>query len=242
MKPVVSDNTLLQERKEGLSLIAPLKSKVTATEVTTADQYTEASLILTQIQQAKAKWLSRINPIIEPIRSGLDLLYDLRKDIVDPLEELEASLKKSMKAFKLEEARLLREADERKAADEARLRQQIAEKEAAEAKARTKAMTSKILDAKARLQQALAESQHKAAPEPVKAVGSTSRKKMKWRVIDLSAFLYYVLNSREEDLSSLIRVDETQLNAFFRLAKPQAGQQWLPGIEVYEDIDIAGRS
>ncbi len=245
MSEIVSESTLIKQRQQGLTILSPLKSSVTALTVKTAQDYEGASTLLSRIKGAKESWLGRINPIIEPIRAGLDLLYGLRKDIVDPLDELELSVKKSMKEFKVEEACQIAAAAEVKAANERELARQAAEKEERESRAKTQQLRDRLAGQRAELEQKLATSQATAAPTPIKVSGSGSRTVRKWRVnprnpAAMLALLDYIMGYKAEDLTALVSIDSTQMDAYFKLCKPDVGE-WLPGIEVYDDINITGR-
>lgn len=238
-KGFVSEATLVEARQQGLSLISPLKQSVNSIDIATAEDYAHADEVLTHIRQAKSHWISRINPIIEPIRSGLDLLYGLRKDIVDPMEAMEATVKEAMKGYKLKEVKKLREAEEARQKELQELERQAAEKEEREDKARTKAMRDKLSAARAELEQHIAIKRQVQTPAPVKAAGSSAYGVKKYRVRDMQAFVAHVLANWEE-LGSLISLDGVQMNAYFKLEPHDIGE-WLPGVDVFEDINIAGR-
>lgn len=244
MKEIVPQSKLVQERQQGLALISPLKHSVFAIIVESAEEYAIADALLARIRQAESSWLSRINPIIEPIRSSLDLLYGLRKDIVDPIHELEGVIKDKMRAFKVKEAQLLKEANDKRQKELAELQRQADEKAKREANAKTNAMRSKLAEARGELEQKLANAKAQVAPTPIKVSGSSSRKVKKWKVTDFTGFILYVASIEKqeeaEEMMSLLCIDEVQMNAFFKLTKPDAGE-WLPGITVTEEITIAGR-
>lgn len=245
MSKIVTEETLVKQRQQGLTILSPLKLAAKSLIVRTPEQYAEADSLLIRIKGAKKSWTERINPIIEPIRAGLDLLYGLRSDIVTPLEELEKQVKDSMKTFKVEEAKQLRMAEEVRAKELEDLRRAAIEKEAREAVARTKQLRERLAAQRAVLEQSLATKEQEAPPEPIKAAGSGTRTTKKWRLnpdnphafFDL---LEYLLLDSHEDLTALVEINSTQMDAFFRLEKPNVGE-WLPGIEVFEDITIAGR-
>lgn len=244
-KQIVPESTLVQQRQQGLALIGPLKQSVSSLVVKDNEDYEHASSLLSRIKGAKAHWTERINPIIEPIRAGLDLLYGLRKDIVDPLEDMEAQVKTAMKTFKVEEAKQLRAAEEAKAKQEAELRRLADEKEAKELQARTKPMRDKLAQQRAELEQRLATSKAAEAPAPIKVSGSSTRTVKKWRLspnspVAFTELLNYILTNKLEDITALVTIDPAQMDAYFKICKPDVGE-WLPGIEVYEDISIAGR-
>lgn len=257
MSKIVTEETLVKQRQQGLTILSPLKLAAKNLVVKTPEQYAEADSLLTRIKGAKKSWTERINPIIEPIRAGLDLLYGLRSDIVTPLEELEKQVKDSMKAFKVEEAKQLRMAEEVRAKELEDLRRAAIEKEAREAVARTKQLRERLAAQRAVLEQSLATKEQEAPPEPIKAAGSGTRTVRKWKVVDMIRLIDHISDKywavtdvqvdsaergTQEDLTALLTVDTTQMDAYFRLSKPDVGVgNWLPGVEVWDDIVIAGR-
>lgn len=244
-KPIISEDSLVTYRQQGLSLLSPLKAQVTVLEITTEAQYEEADAMLNRIMTAATAWESRINPIIRPIRAGLDLLYGLRKDILDPLTELEEKVKKAMKAYKRLEAIRI---EQKRLADQAeidKLRLEAEQKAAKEMQAKTKQMRDRISAGRAQLEQALATKLTEAPAAPIKAINSSTRTTRKWRLTDFAAFVAYIMAQepqRQGELLTLLNLDQAQMNAYYRLEKDKIDiGEWMPGIEVYEDIDITGR-
>lgn len=237
-KEIVSEKVLVQQRQHGLAVISPIKQRVTAMVVKTADDYEMASEALASIRQARKDWEGRLNPIIEPIRASLDLLYGLRKDILTPLDELEGMVKERMKAFKLEEARQLQATKEAEEKERQRLEAEAQKKAQAEASAKTQAMRTKLANQRAELEQKLASAKHAPVAAPVKSSRSVARKVTKPVVKDKLALLAHVLAN--PDLCELIDVNSGQLYAYYQLEQPKVGP-WLPGVEIEEDITIAGR-
>lgn len=237
-KEIVPESTLVAQRKQGLSIIAPFKLKVTAMVIKTAEEYELGDEVLAQIRQAKKDWEGRLNPIIEPIKAGLDSLYSLRRDVLKPLEDLEGQVKERMRAFKLLEARQLREAEQKRNAELAKLQEEAIKKEQAALKQKTAPLREKLLQAQAEAQQKAAALEYKPLPEAVRAQHSTPRNLKKWVITDKKLFLQYVIQNPA--LLDLVVVDSVQMNAYFKLEKPEVGT-WMQGVIVEEDIQIAGR-
>jgi hypothetical protein len=240
-KPIVQESALVQHRAQGLSLINPLKIRVEAIEIKDADDYALADETLTAIMLAQKAWEGRLDPIISPIRSGLDLLYDLKRDILKPLQSLEKIVKGRMVEWKSIEKAKVQQALQEKEEAERVLQKELADKEIAEAKARTKPMLDRILEQKSRLQQALVDKQNEII-EPIKVAGSSARSRKVWKTKDKLAFVKYLVKDRP-DLLSLIQIDSVQMNALFKLQRDELELgEWMPGIEIEEDINIAGKS
>lgn len=237
---IMSDAELAKTSKEGLQLVSPLQSQVNSVKVTTELEYMKADSLLTKIRIAKANWLNRINPIIEPSYKALQLLYKLRSDVVEPLEKYELSIKGKMKDFKLLEARIAREAEEKRQAEIRRIEEEERLRAEAEAKARTSPMKARLAEKRAELEAERLKLENTVAASPIQAAGSTPKATRKWKVVSITKLMEHLIEN--EDLTALVIVDQTQMNAYFKLEKPGVGKGWLPGIEVYDDIDITWKA
>lgn len=244
-KEIVPEAQLVQQRQQGLMLIDPLKAKITNIVIKNQDDYIQASAFLSQIGTARDTWLARVNPIIQPIRASLDLLYDLRKDITDPLDELEGMVKERMRAFKIREKQIEDEAKKIKEAELAKLEKEAKEKEARASAAKTNAMRERLAAQRAELEQRISQAK-RAEPTatPIKVSTSGTRTTKKWKVTDLMSFIRHAAAQKTkeeaEEMMSLLTIDEGQMNAYFKLCSPKVGE-WMPGIEVFEDIGITRR-
>lgn len=235
------------ERKEGLMLVAKMRPLVNSLVVKTAEDYLEADELLAKIRGGRSTWKARMAKILTPLKESQDaakkayksaeILYD---EIDSPMLQIESSIKQLMANYKVEERRILQAAEEESRRQQAEIERQLREKEAAEAKAKTPAMTSKIMEAKARLQQALSDKKSEGTPKAVKASASTARTTKKYRITDMEAFIKYIGSGVDPDLVSLLEINKGQMEAYFRLQKPEVGN-WMPGTEVYEEINIAGK-
>lgn len=258
---IVPKDTLVKARKDGNQMVSPLQLEVDILNIVDAPAYVEADSLLTKIKRARKNWEDRMEPIIRPIREGLDLLYALNRDVDRPLGALETQLKDKMKAFKAKETLQLRAAEEARQREERRLAEIAVEAAEAGLRAKTNPMRERLAQKRAEAEQQLAEVQDAPAPEAVKIKGGgNARKVLKWRATNRIQFIRYALDTLlafedslgqdGQDLSCLLSIDTVQMDAFLKLRQAEAKQKketvpvgsWMPGIEIYEDISISGRS
>lgn len=234
---VVAPPVIITRTKEdGLALIPPLRADVERLTITSAAEYHTADGILARIRAARSAWRGRMEKIIRPIRSGLDELYKLDRDVDKPLESLEKTVKQEMAAYKLEEGRRIQEEQDAIDRETERLRRQIAEQAAKEASARTTQMRERAQQKRVELEEQEADV-ILAAPEPVKAAQSSTRTVQKWRVVDPLKFFAAIGEGMLPAECGSVNVVE--MNKQFK-ADPEGMKAW-PGVEVFDDIIIAGR-
>jgi hypothetical protein len=228
--------------------------------------YNLADAFLAKIRTArKSDVFARLRRIIDPIRAGLDELYAVERGIKEPLDEAEKHVKGKMKAWQLAEQERVRKEVEAQRQEELRQAREAqakireyerlqCEKEEAEERAqqaRTRAARLKAqqeADELQRQQDEAAEAQRKVeaiaaatvAPpivQPVKAASSIVRKTSKVRVIDIVKLAEAVGKGLVPE--TMIQIDSVQLNLMFK-----SNREWVskwPGVEIYEDVEIAGR-
>lgn len=252
---IVPPSELASAQRQGLALIPPLQAETDLLKVVTEDDYHNADLLLTRIRAAQGSWLNGFGPkwrgiqaIITPIYNGLQGLYELKNLVLKPLEEMEETVKGEMKGYKkMEAARIAKEK-----AEKAEAARKLQEKIDAEAR---KLSAAKTVQAKTAIigRQVTMQAEQKAAkkdkPVAVKAAGSSSRTVKKPVIKDFEAFVRGVLALKEEGDAPTgegmsITLDLLQVNAatFQRLwlSDPDL-MAMLPGVEIDEDIIIAGR-
>lgn len=232
---------LIKARAEGITILSPLQKRINTLQVKTEGDYLLADEALKDVAEAEKAWLGKIDPPIAHIRSGLDMLYELKNSVWNPLKALKDDIKKKMVAYKVEERRLIQEAETAKERERLRLEAEAQSLRDKEEAAKTKARKNQLIEQRAAVEQAAAEVEQIPVQAPVKGVGSSTRYPLKCRVTDLGLLMAHILESNE-DLTSLIEANMAQLEALRRLQDPpvKAGK-WMPGVEVFEDISIATR-
>lgn len=220
-------------KEEGLALLPPLQSAVVTLRVTDEDSYLVADAMLGKIQQARKRWSARIGKIIDPLWEALKSGRELKNEIDKPLETLETQVKHSMRTFKLEEARRIQAAKD----ETDRLLAEAAQKERLESAAKTQPMKERL---KARRLELEAQAETVAEQQaPVLAQSSSSRTVKKWRVIDAKVFALAFAHGKVP--GDVLSVDQVAVNRYFkREGGAEAVAEW-PGVEVYDDVIIAGR-
>lgn len=232
-----STATVSKVREEGLALLPPLQSSVQGLAVVDAESYLVADTMLGKIQTARKSWTARMERIIRPIRSGLDELYAFNREVDKPLGQLEDAVKAKMKAFKTEELRQLRAAEEARAAEVERLRREAEAKAERESSARTAQMREKLAKARSVLEAQATEIEQEERPEPVQGASSGVRVPKKMRVIDVKEFCAGVADGTIPVVCVTAHVAE--INRQYRM-QPATVSVW-PGCEEYEDLQIVGR-
>jgi hypothetical protein len=252
---LIPQTELQKTKQQILTAVPPLRAEVDLLEVKTEEDYQKASALLTRILTSKRWWLhgdptgkwKGIDAIIKPFREGLDGLYDLKNDGLKPHDDMEADVKAKMKIFKIADNKRIADEREAKEKEQRRLQQEIEAKQARVDAAKTPKMREKLIGQ----QMALQDEQKvvaKTKTVAVKAVGSSSRTVKKWVVSDLYAFVQGLIALHESDVSNetadllsieLLQINDARMNALFK-SNPDLVAQ-LPGIDVIEDVIIAGR-
>lgn len=244
---------LTRTKQQILSTVPPLRAEVQLIQVETEDDYHRASVLLTRIQTSKRLWRKGdpspdgkwkgIDAIIKPFKEGLDGLYTLRNDGDQPHDEMEEVIKEKMRLFKIAENKRIAEKQAARDAKEQQLQQEIADKQARVYAAKTPKMREKLIG-----QQMALEDQHKAVTKtkivPVKAVGSAARTVKFPAVVDFMALVsgivaLYAVGDTEGIPTDLLMVNPVRLAQMWKDSPDLVAQ--LPGVEIQEDVIIAGR-
>ena len=253
-------------KAEADQTISPIVAAARGIVIADDKGYNLADAFLAKIRTArKSDVFARLRRIIDPIRAGLDELYAVERGIKEPLDEAEKQVKAKMRQWQLAEQERVRkeeEAQRRKQEEldrQERIRQREQERLACEKReaeeraqqARTRAArlaAQQQADELQRQQDEAAEAQRKAdalvaavvvAPiaQPVKAASSIVRKTSKVRVTDIVKLAEAIGAGLVPD--TVIQVDSVHLNMLFKNNREWVSE-W-PGVEVYEDVEIAGR-
>lgn len=230
-------------KREGLALITPLQAEVEALTVETPEGYLAADLILGRIQTARKTWkLKMYGTAAKPgpipsIRSGLDQLYELNREIDSPLEKLEEKTKSAMKVFKLAELRASQEEERERQRIEEEKQRAIDELERKKALLKTPAAKARVEERIIEVAEELDEVQQQTAPE--QTVGEKSRTTAKKIpvIMDLSAFIKGIAEGMVPE--DCVQINMTRLRQYFK-DEPEAVAMF-PGVEIQDDIQIIGR-
>lgn len=236
----------LKAKAELVKRMPELDSTVAALTVDTPEQYQEADEILGMIQTARKDWQTRFyggesqgklyDPIIPPLRSSLDALYALVREVDAPLGLLEERVKKLQVAYKRAELEAIREQEREQAEKRQQLeRDRQAAQDALEA-ARTPRQKMAATAALSTMDTA-AEVLEETYIDPVRAMNSASRVNRTWQHVDMKLTLRAIL-------AGAIPLDVLQLNtakihAYYK--EDAATVESWPGFEGFDDITIVGR-
>jgi hypothetical protein len=221
-----------QELELREKVISPVVSHADAINVTNAEQYQGASLLLKEVKTA----MERVDvELIEPAKEAKRKAEKNRKNLVDifraPLEKAEGIIKSKMLMYKseeelkriAEERRLQAEADERARKEREKLLKHASKLKTPERQEEYRQMAEEV------------EVPVVTVPSKVPEIkGQSFRKIWKGRVIDKAAFLEFVVNNPH--FLHMIDVNQKELNNF---ASSSKGEVVLLGIEFYEDEIMA---
>lgn len=234
---IVRPGDLIKTKQDGLAVLTPLQSASVSLTIRTEADYQVADAMLAKVRTARKTWGDRMERIIRPMRTALDEVYGLNRDVDRPLEAVETTIKQKMKVFKLEEQRVIQETAIAQQAEADRLRREAEEKEALAAKAKTAQMRGKLAAQQERLQERIIEVESQPIQAPVQANSSTTRPAKIIRVKDLLAFCGAIADGAIPH--DIIEVKQGMLNKQYK-DNPEEVAQW-PGVTIEDDIQILGR-
>lgn len=232
---------LTKAKTDILVLMPTLTTEVAELTITDAASYEYADTLLGRISTIQKKWApfwARMKEkVIDPIRSGLEELYEINREVERPVAQLEEKVKAKMKAYKQLELRIAQEAQRLKQAEVDRLAREAEEKARQAAEAVTPQVRGRLEKASQKLQeQSIAVSQQEVA-EPVKGSSSGTRAPKVPTVKDLNAFLLGI--TKGEVPEDCIQVVATKLKAYYK-EDPEAVASF-PGVVIEDDIVVVKR-
>lgn len=223
-------------KTEGLALVTPLSPLVASLTVVDAEGYLRADALFGRIKTARKSWKERMEKIIRPIRSGLDELYALNREVDAPLAKLETAVEGKMIAYKQEERRQLQAAENERIQREQeaqRKRDALAAKEAA---AKTAYMKAKLAEQVAEAEAEVAEAQQ-PVEEAVQGFHSSLKSKKVPKVTNHLAFVGGIAEGLIP--ADCITLNMTRLRAYYK--EDPESVAGFPGVVIVDDDQIAGR-
>ena len=261
----MTQDEIQKTKTEAIAVINPVLSAAAQIAITDSVTYGYADAFLKKIKTAKRGIEDKLSPIIDPIRRGLDELYALKRELDAPLIQAEADVKGKMKVWQLAEAQRVAEEEAARRREDERLRAEAAARQREEERLRMEAenkrrqaeaagneaarRSAEIAEAELRARQeaqaaearrlelAAEAARAKTVVQVVKGASSSARKVRKWRVADMDVFVAAV--AAFEIPQNVLAVDATMVNQYFKVNE-EIVADW-PGVEVYDDIVIAGR-
>ena len=217
-------------------IIAPANSLI----VDSPEEYTSADQRLSRIRDTKKTITNRLEEPIRPRYLNLELWYALKRDLLDPLESAEKSLKTKMSDYQLELSRKQREADRVRDEETRRLSQQ-----AQNAIQQSSDPTLSKLDqarAKFKAKQAISAANEVSITTTtsiptVKGTSSSFIPTETYEVTDLKAFLKGIVDGIIPIECAQVQV--VNMNMFWKMSKDKV-KGW-PGVVVKSGGRIAGR-
>ena len=224
--PAVTPKSILQARASALTVTQEILDLARDLIVETEPDYHTADEILHKIKVAQKRLDQPFEDVIRPVRQGLDGVYAIRREVENPLLDLEQTVKEKMRAFKLAEAERIKK--------EERIRLAV-QRAAEEAERKRVAALPKPERPAEPVEVVVIHSAPVRAP--VRAASSSSRTIKKWRVTDLELVLEAV--RLEIAPVDILQINAVRVAEMFK-ANPAVIDE-IPGMETYDDVVISGR-
>lgn len=238
LRPVTKTTpaALVKVEVKGSKLITPLRDAVEELTVTTEEEYQQADELLATIRQARRQWAAEIEPVLTPLRLAKTAADALNRKIDVPLGELEASVKATMKDYKVQEAAEIAREQARIDAAQSKIQAQLEDTAARELAAKTKQMRERLATKRTHLEEQ-AEAVEAEAPVAIRAAHSSTRIISRWRIVDMDAFIKGVVSGAIP--KGVLMLDYAFMNKH-HLTGRDSMAGW-PGCELYDDTVIVGR-
>lgn len=224
-----------------LAVLPTLTQEVNELKVTDDKSYQYADALLGRIIASKKVWAPvwerLMEKTVQPIRSGLENLYAMNREIEKPHDALETKVKDIMKEFKTEEARQIAEANRKRDEEAARLQREADEKLRQAQQARTPQLKGRLEASAQRITEAATAVVEREAPQRVMGKASSTRTKKIPSVPDRKPFLRGILSGAIPDDCWVI--DAKRLVEYYK-EEPDVVKEW-PGVVIIDDITIVGR-
>lgn len=236
---------LTKEKNKSITALALITPKLDAVPVIkTQAQYAEVDAIRLSIRKGQTEWAKKTKPAIASLNRTKKLILDIFKEVdktyqdkLDIADELlKAYIIKQNEKAKLEQAKVDAEAAKLELRAKAKLnlaalatspkRREALLTEAAEIEVQAKEVAKEVVE--------LPESENSTNIPVVKCKLYSKR--------DLIQHIAYLEANGGEDLTSLFDLNVAELNAKFKLDNPPVGLgEWLPGVEVYDDLILKSK-
>lgn len=233
-----------KDKREGLALITPLQQEVDLLDrISTPGELAVADELFGRIQRARKTWKLKMygTPTkpgpIPSIRSGLDQLYELNREVDKPLEQLETTVEQAMKAYHREAFKREQEEHRAKMEREAKAQREFDELERKKLILRTPAAKAKIEEQILEKATEIEEIQQEDAPERVEVEHSTARPTRVPVCVSVSEVAQGVVDGLIPE--DCLTVNMVKVRAYYK-SDPTAVALF-PGIELQDDVAIVGR-
>lgn len=144
-----------------------------------------------------------------------------------------------MKNWQLEKLRKQRLVEAKAAEEQANLRAAADEKVRLSTLAKTPQVRSRLISQAAEIEVKAQEVITSSGVNYTSSSNSDVRSRVKWKNTDMLKYVRYVL--LHPNLISTLMIDKGEMQALFKLQdNPKIGE-WMPGIEIYDDVDIVSK-
>lgn len=230
---MIDTNELVRTKEAAVRQSTPLLQQAMSLQITNPVMYSAADTLRDNIKKARRVWKDRLELVRKPAYDALEAVYALIRDVDTPMKKGEEVITQKMAEYKREESRQIAAANaerDRLARDAEEARRKA---ESAQTEAVANLLKRKALAVEAKIEMA-------TTVLSAHAENSSTRTVKMWRVVNLKALLAAIVaGDIPEDV---IQINSAQMGDYFRGddANKSMMRTW-PGIEVYEDVQIASR-
>lgn len=236
-KPTVPPPPQLERIKKEASIdIVPI-AKANSLMVTDATSFARADAILAQLDARCNHYESLFSEILDPLNAARTATLKAKKEVLDPWTHAVDYIRLQMKQFKNEEARLIQQEKDRVETEQRQLLEEAQRKDRQAEAAKNPKVQERLAQAARALTEQAQEVTAVPVIAPVAVIGSTTRTVKAWRLVDLEDLIEAV--SKGIVGREALKVDEDWARQMLR-ANPAALAK-VPGIEVYDDVQIVRR-
>ena len=209
--------------------------------VTSKDDLAEAAILRTRLKNIESRVEEPVDPVIKLIRTGLDRLYEAKRNALAPGVQADGWLKRRMEEYQAVEKRKAVEAEQaaQRAQAEARRVREESERAAREAQSAEAREIARQDMERARQQEENAKRARVAAAvtvaTPAKIAGAKTRTTKAPEVTDMQAFLAGVVGGMVPE--ACVEVNRPFLMELWR--EDRAMVLAMPGVEVVEKVTVS---
>lgn len=240
----VKTSAVFQERRAGIALLTTLQPEVDGLgTIDGPGELAVADELFGRIQKARKTWKLKMYGTkdkpgpIPSIKSGLDQLYELNREVDRPLEALETKVESAMKGYHLLKLQERRAEEQAKADREAETQRVLYELERKKQALRTPHAQAKVEAQILEVAAELDEIQQEEAPAPVESEHSTGRARKIPVLLSVTDVAQGVLDGMIPE--DCLTVNMVKVRAYYK--EDPAAVALFPGIELQDDISIVGR-
>lgn len=237
MTTAVKQSEIAGLQKEIATITGPFIPRIKVLKIVDVDSLAQADGFLTRIHEARKLIESKIKKVLDPLNEARNELLGLKREMDNPLAQLEEQLRDGMKQYRLEEARKAREEEEARRKEAERIEREARQKALAAEAAKSQSMKTRLTNQAQELEAKAVEVVSAPVSSPTVLMGSGTRTVRKVSITDRKALLKSILSGEVPD--DIITFDMGVLERYRRMDE-ETVKSW-KGISIVEDIEIVRR-